>query len=176
VQISFFHDTVSTVTGNHFKRFAEEGLLERLRALDARWREGGLDGLDAADPVVAIGTEVDGSGKVTKNSYGVLNLAWQAAEHPEWAGVVLDEVAAIRKRIRHTHGTRLRFLIWAGMGGSVEDKSMYNALGLLRKAPRCYALDSTDPAKLKAILDDMTSRSGESMAALLRWWLGWLWG
>jgi glucose-6-phosphate isomerase len=168
VQISFFHDTVSTVTGNHFKRFAEEGLLERLRALDARWREGGLDGLDAADPVVAIGTEVDGSGKVTKNSYGVLNLAWQAAEHPEWAGVVLDEVAAIRKRIRHTHGTRLRFLIWAGMGGSVEDKSMYNALGLLRKAPRCYALDSTDPAKLKAILDDMTSRSGESMAALLR--------
>ena len=30
---------------------------------------------------------------------------------------------------------------------------MYNAVGLLKKGPRCYVLDSTDPAKLAAILD-----------------------
>ena len=36
---------------------------------------------------------------------------------------------------------------------------MYNAVGLLRKSPRVYVLDSTDPAKLSAILDDIARRS-----------------
>ena len=78
------------------------------------------------------------------------------------------EVAQIRGALEKAHHTRLRFLIWAGMGGSVEDKSMYNAVGLIRGNPRCYALDSTDPAKLKCILEDMTRRSGQRLPALLR--------
>ena len=36
-------------------------------------------------------------------------------------------MAEIRGRIKDTHGAPLQFLIWAGMGGSAEDKSMYNA-------------------------------------------------
>src|SRR5262249_1780351 len=71
-------------------------------------------------------------------------------------------------RLEQAHNTRLRYLIWAGMGGSIEDKSMYNATGLLKTRPRCYALDSTDPAKLKCIIEDMTRRSGERLPGLLR--------
>jgi glucose-6-phosphate isomerase len=53
------------------------------------------------------------------------------------------------------------------MGGSAEDKSAYNAAGLLDSGPRCYVLDSTDPAKLKSILEDMTRRSRLELAAAL---------
>ncbi len=145
-------------------RFAEEFLanntLARLKTLDSRARRKGLASLEPAKNIlIPIGMEVDGAGAVTKNSYGVFNLSWQAAQHPEWADTVNRELQAIRAGIKQTHGTALKFLIWAGMGGSAEDKSMYNAVGLLRKGPRCYVLDSTDPAKLAAILDDMRKRS-----------------
>src|SRR5439155_21864882 len=71
-------------------------------------------------------------------------------------------------RIQETHGASLRFLIWAGMGGSAEDKSAYNAAGLLRRGVRCYVLDSTDPSKLKCIREDMARRSRLPLPALLR--------
>src|SRR5258708_8013424 len=78
------------------------------------------------------------------------------------------EAGEIAAGIERAHGTRLRFLIWAGMGGSAEDKNMYNAAGLLNRGPRCYVLDSTDPAKLKHILADMLRRSGRDIAETLR--------
>ncbi len=62
----------------------------------------------------------------------------------------------------------MSFVIWAGMGGSIEDKSMYNAVGLLKRGPRFYVLDSTDPAKLKYILEDMTRRSKLPLAGAAR--------
>jgi glucose-6-phosphate isomerase len=168
VQLAFYNDRASSSTNSNFEKFANEKVLERLREIDARARQGGLAALDAADPLIAIGVETNAAGAVTKNSYGVLNLSWQAQLHPEWPLQVAAEVDEIRTRLEKAHKTKLRYLIWAGMGGSVEDKSMYNAAGLLRRNPRCYALDSTDPAKLKCILDDMVKRSGESLPAVLR--------
>ncbi len=166
---SLYNDACSAASASRFARFSQENVLHRLHEIDALSRRDGLTALDAAaDPLVRIGTEIDAAGAVTKNSYGVLNLAWQAKEHPEWAGVVEKEVESIRAAIRETHGAKLRFLIWAGMGGSIEDKSMYNAAGLLKGGPRFYALDSTDPAKLKSILDDMTHRSGLPLPMVLR--------
>ncbi|MGH9630699.1 MAG: hypothetical protein ACRD7E_20490, partial [Bryobacteraceae bacterium] len=129
-------------------------------------------GLESLDPsrnsLISIGMEMDDRGQVTKNSYGVFNLSWQAERHPEWPDMIRKELAEIKKRIRETHRVPLRFLIWAGMGGSAEDKNMYNAVGLLKKGPRCYVLDSTDPAKLKYILDDMMNRSGLPLAEALK--------
>ena len=46
--------------------------------------------------------------------------------------LAVAEVDEIRAAITATHGTRLRYVIWAGMGGSIEDKLMYQAVGLLR--------------------------------------------
>ena len=54
------------------------------------------------------------------------------------------------------------------MGGSIEDKLVYEAAGLLKGGPRFYALDSTDPAKLKAIVHDMQERSQLPMPELLQ--------
>ncbi len=149
--------------------FQQQNVLEKLKTLDKTARRKGLEALDPArNQLVRIGMEVDGSNRVTKNSYGVFNLVWQAQEHPEWPGIIANEIAEIRKDIRQTHGAPLKWLIWAGMGGSAEDKSMYNAVGLLRRGPKVYVLDSTDPAKLKAILDDIEARSGVSLAKTLR--------
>jgi glucose-6-phosphate isomerase len=163
-----YNDRSGGATEAYFKRFSKERALERLREIDARARKGGLQALDASDPLVSIGVETGPAGNVTKNSYGVLNLSWQAQLHPEWPDQVAAEVSEIRERVERAHKTRLRFLIWSGMGGSIEDKSMYNAVGLLKSKPRFYALDSTDPAKLRCILEDMSRRSGERLPALLR--------
>jgi hypothetical protein len=54
------------------------------------------------------------------------------------------------------------------MGGSAEDKSMFSATSLLRRGPRCYVLDSTDPAKLNAILADMQHRAAAPLADVLK--------
>jgi glucose-6-phosphate isomerase len=144
-------------------------VLARLKRLALRARVEGLEGLSAAEePLVRLGMEVDAGGRVLKNRYGVFDLAWQAEERPEWAARVEAEVEELRAAIRQAHQAPLRFLIWAGMGGSAEDKSMYQAAGLLKRGPRCYVLDSTDPAKLKAILEDIERRHGLPITAVLR--------
>jgi glucose-6-phosphate isomerase len=167
VLLSLFHDTPDSA--HYAEMFEKERTLERLKALDSRARRKGLGALDPdRNELIGIGMELDAAGTVKKNCYGVFNLVWQAQQHPEWAEHVMRELGEIRERIRATHKLSLRFLIWTGMGGSAEDKSMYNAVGLLRRGPRCYVLDSTDPAKLKHILQDLTARSGLKLDAALR--------
>ena len=153
----------------HFTAIRKDSLLERLKALDSRANRKGLDALDPSrNRLIRIGTEIDERGRVTKNGYGVFDLAWQAEHHAEWPASIRRELDAIRGRIQEVHGTTIRFLIWAGMGGSAEDKNMYNAAGLLKRGPRCYVLDSTDPAKLNHILADMTRRSKLSLGEILK--------
>jgi glucose-6-phosphate isomerase len=147
------------------EEFEKQNILEKLKLLDVRARRKGIESLDPEkNSLIPIGMEVDGDGKVTKNSYGVFNLAWQAEDHPEWPAQIMRELDDIKKAIRKSHSVPLRFLIWAGMGGSAEDKAMFQATGLLRRGPRLYVLDSTDPAKLKSILEDIAKRSGDSLS------------
>ncbi len=147
----------------------KDSLLDRLEALNSRANRKGLGALDPArNKLIRIGMEIDDANHVTKNGYGVFQLSWQSRLHPEWANTIEQELRDIREQIKNAHGTSLRFLIWAGMGGSAEDKNMYNAVGLLKRGPRCYVLDSTDPAKLKNILADMSKRSSLAMPALLK--------
>jgi len=139
-----------------FDRLIDERALERVRELDRKARKEGLDKLDSKDPLVQLGMEIDADGRVTKNSYGVLNLAWQAAKQgPEWAAQIQAEVDAAREAIRQAHGVSLKYLIWAGMGGSAEDKAFYLGAGLTRRRVRVFILDSTDPRKLSAILEQI---------------------
>jgi hypothetical protein len=159
VLLSLYHDKPSSTQAA--ENFTKLNVLERLKVLDSRVRRKGLDSIDPTrNPLIGLGMEVNENGLVTKNSYGVFNLSWQSQEHPEWPQTIMQELAAIRKGIRDTHGVPLRYLIWAGMGGSAEDKTAYNAVGLLKRGPRVYVLDSTDPAKMQAILDDILRRSG----------------
>ncbi|MDQ6664770.1 MAG: hypothetical protein M3Z23_10290 [Acidobacteriota bacterium] len=169
MSLSILNDSQRDSSQLIFERFTSENVLERLKAVDRRAREEGFESLDPQDdPLIPLGMEIDGSGRVTKNSLGVFNLSWQAHEHPEWAERVAAEAEELKRQIAEAHGVPLRFLIWAGMGGSIEDKSMYKAAGLLRGGPRVYALDSTDPAKLKAIVHDIQERSGLSMPEILK--------
>jgi glucose-6-phosphate isomerase len=163
VILSLYHDRPESESS--FARFAEASVLKSLKALDSRARRKGLDALDPSrGALIPIGMEVEG-GRVTKNGYGVFDLPWQAEEHPEWPGKIAREVEEIREGIRAAHGAPgkslpVKFLIWVGMGGSSEDKAMYQAAGLLRRGPRVYILDSTDPVKLDSIVADMKKRSG----------------
>jgi len=168
VLLSLSNDSTAPRTAALFERFQAERVLRSLRELDERIEREGLSSVDPRDPLVRIGMDCDDAGRATRNRYGVFNLAWQAARHPEWAETIASEVAELRAEILKRHRCPLRFLIWAGMGGSAEDKSMYAAAGLLKRGPRCYVLDSADPAKLKAILEDIDRRHGLPVSAVLR--------
>ena len=158
VVVSLFND--SPPSKPQLDRFVENNTLARLKALDSMARRKGLAVLDPAkSPLVAMGVETGAGGHVTKNSYGVLNLPWRAEAAKDWPERIAAELKEIRSAIEKTHRTRLRFIVWAGMGGSAEDKTAYNLTGLLAKGPKLYVLDSTDPAKLKAILADAARRS-----------------
>ncbi len=164
--LSLHHDRPES--GSSFARFQSSSVLKSLKALDSRARRKGLDALDPLrGALIPIGMEIE-NGRVVKNGYGVFDLAWQAEEHPEWPARISRELDEIREGVRAAHKAPVKFLIWAGMGGSAEDKAMYQAVGLLRRGPRLYLLDSTDPVKLDSILADMRKRSGLSDADLLR--------
>jgi hypothetical protein len=166
VILSLHHDLPESESS--FARFQASSVLKSLKALDSRARRKGLEALDPArGPLIPLGMEIE-EGRVVKNGYGVFDLPWQAEEHREWPAQIRTELDAIRAGIRAAHGSNVKFLIWAGMGGSAEDKAMYQAVGLLRKGPRLYLLDSTDPVKLESILADMKKRSGLDDADLLR--------
>ena len=153
----------------HYHAIRKDSLLERLEALNSRANRKGLAALDPTrNRLIRIGMEIDARGRVTKSGYGVFDLSWQVKHHAEWPRRIEDELAEIRHRLQRAHRTKLRFLIWCGMGGSAEDKNMYNAAGLLNSSPRCYVLDSTDPAKLKNILADMSRRAALPVPALLK--------
>ena len=152
-----------------FGRFEREQVLPRLRRVVETARRRDVAELDVADDaLMTIGMETAADGRVIRNGYGMFDMAWQHEAHGQWARQVSTELRSIAADIRATHGTRIRFLVWAGMGGSVEDKSAYAACGLLGNGVRFYALDSTDPAKLRGILDDLSRRSDGSLAAALR--------
>ncbi len=156
-----FRSTTTNLNPNRaFRSFADASVLGRLKALDSRARRKGLKSLDPSrGALIPIGMEIQRR-RVVKNGYGVFNLAWQAEHHPDWPAMITREIEEIRARVAEAHGVPLKFVIWAGVGGSAEDKAMYQAAGLLRRGPRLYVLDSTDPEKLNAIVEDIAKRSG----------------
>jgi glucose-6-phosphate isomerase len=157
LSLSILNDSTRESSQALFEQFSAGRYLERLRLGDP-----------ADSELASLAMETDSEGRVTKNSLGHFNMAWQAAEHPEWPAQLAAEAARIKERIQETHGVPLRFIIWAGMGGSIEDKILYNAVGLLRRGPRFYALDSTDPLKLKSIIEDLQKVSGLQLAEILK--------
>jgi len=169
VHLALVHDPNPKSTEEYAERFQRGRVLDRLRFVASVTGQDRLLALDAGiDPLIPIGMEIDDStGQITKSSYGVFNLSWQAQANPNWPECVEAEVEEVRRRIQQTHKAPLRYLIWAGMGGSIEDKSMYSSVGLLHKL-QFYALDSTDPAKLKFILADMQRKATRPLASLLR--------
>lgn len=165
--LSLFNDTPESLS--LYQTFESGEVLAKLHALDVRATRKGLASLDPArNRLIGLGMEINSQGVVTKNGYGVFNLAWRAREAGDWHTRIAAELDQIRQDIRHHHGARLRFLIWAGMGGSAEDKAAYQSVGLLKKGPRLYILDSTDPAKFKHILADIEKRSKGGLPAALK--------
>ena len=151
-----------------YERLVAERAVERVRKVDTEAREEGLSSLDpAADPLVGIGMEINRKGRVTKNGYGVLHLPWLAEQNPQWAEEIEQEAGGIKKAIKDEHGSSLRYVIWAGMGGSAEDKAFYQGAKLLNRGVRLYLLDSTDPAKLKAILAHIVAVGKQPLAVAL---------
>jgi len=167
VQLHFYND--KSAADSIFESIEKEKVLPRLKALVSKANRKGLEVLDPdRNRLIRIGMETDGSNRVVKNGYGLFDLSWNAGRTAEWATRIDGELEEIRGAIYRAHGSPLRFLIWAGMGGSAEDKHAYIGAGLLQRGVRCYVLDSTDPAKLKHILEDMLRRSRKSMAVTLQ--------
>ena len=130
MQLKIYHDVPESESA--YKTFQKEKVLTRLLAIDEQARTKGLASLDAAkEPLIGLGMEQAADGSVTKNSYGHFHLSWLARQNPEWPAKIQAEITLVRERIQKTHGAPLKFLIWAGMGGSAEDKTLYEKAGLL---------------------------------------------
>jgi glucose-6-phosphate isomerase len=157
LSLSILNDSTRESSQAFFEQFSAGRYLERLKQADPSDSE-----------LASLGMETDANGQVTKNSLGHFIMARESAEHPEWPNKVTAEAERLKQRILDTHGVPLRFIIWAGMGGSIEDKILYNAIGLLRRGPRFYALDSTDPIKLKSIVEDIQTISGLQLPEILK--------
>jgi hypothetical protein len=168
VRLSFSNDTPEGQTEAQFVRFHKDRLWERLSEAARETAQRGEAALDRSDPLVRIGIEFGCDGRVLRDGCAVFHIARQAPAHPEWASGIVSEIEALRAGIRTEHNQPLRFVIWAGVGGSVEDKCMYAAAGLLRRGPRSYILDSADPAKLRNILEDIERRHALSITSILR--------
>lgn len=167
--LSLYNDAPSGASDSHFERLRDERVLEKLRELDIAFRRDRPVGFEGCDPrLISLGTEFDNSGSLVTNGYGPFSLSWQTAQHAVWNAAIGAEAERLHREIRESNKVPLRFVLWVGGGCAVEDKHVYHAAGLLRRGPRPYVLDSTDPAKLKAILDDIERRHSLSITAVLR--------
>src|SRR5215208_2838521 len=85
VKLAIFNDGTRPDTDRFARRFADERVLPRLRALHNRVTTSGVTTISTADdPLVSLGMETASDGRVTRNCYGVFGLGWQADRHPEW--------------------------------------------------------------------------------------------
>ncbi len=165
--LSLFHD--NPTSESHYKIFEKERILDRLVQIADTAHHEGMEALGSKrDQLISLCTEKTIEGRAWTNGAASFSLAWRLRDHPEWPSTILSELDRIRREIRTAHGMRLRFLIFVGTGGPAEEAALYDAAGLLKRSPRCYILDSADPAKLKCILDDMIRRSGLRLADALR--------
>ncbi|HOL73074.1 MAG TPA: hypothetical protein PLA43_04725 [Bryobacteraceae bacterium] len=167
--LSLYNDVPSGLSETCFERLRNERVLERLRSLDlALMGDGAARPADCDSQLVSLGMELDGAGCIVHNSYGPLSLGWRTSQHARLLAETAGEAERLHQVIRAAHKVPLRFVVWAGSGRAVEDKHLYQAAGLLRRGPRHYVLDSTDPAKLGAILEDIEKRHGLALPSVLR--------
>lgn len=167
--LSLYNDVPAGLSETSFARLRNERVLERLRSLDLALMGGGAVRPAGCDSqLVSLGMELDGAGFAVDNSYGPFSLGWRATQHVRWSAEAAAEAERLHREIRAAHKAPLRFVVWAGSGRAVEDKHLYQAAGLLRRGPRQYVLDSTDPAKLSAILEDIEKRHGLAIPSVLR--------
>ncbi|MGE5570889.1 MAG: hypothetical protein ACM3S5_17790 [Rhodospirillales bacterium] len=167
--LSLHNDVPAGLSETCFARLRNERVLERLRSLDHALMDGGAVLPACCDSqLVSLGMELDGAGLVVDNSYGPLSLGWRTAQHVRWSADAAAEAERLHREIRAANRVPLRFVVWAGSGRAVEDKHLYQAAGLLKRGPRHYVLDSTDPAKLGAILEDIERRHGLAISSVLR--------
>src|SRR5262245_50622441 len=90
VKLAIFNDDRQADTDRFARRFVDEQVLPRLRALHARVMASGIANITTSDdPLISIGMETGPDGRVTRNCYGVFGLTWQAAEHPEWVAQIV---------------------------------------------------------------------------------------
>jgi glucose-6-phosphate isomerase len=86
-------------------------------------------------------------------------VAWALA-HPERLAELEQQAAELVDRFDH--------LIWAGMGGSVQTVHALKALGLLdRPGFTVHPLDSTDPAALNRLLEEIGGEAGLTRTAMV---------
>ena len=96
--------------------------------------------------------------------------AYLNARPTEALQYVRQMAKTIRAKINEaSDGAGLKFVIWSGMGGSIEDKYAAAAAGMLgRTGVQFFGLDDINGESLGHIFQQIESASGGSLAAGLR--------
>ena len=92
--------------------------------------------------------------------------AWCLADGRQRAAADVADYEDFAQRVK---GQNFTDAVVLGMGGSSLGAEVFaRTFGAQRGFPQLLVLDSTDPAKLKCILEDMVRRSGQKLPALLK--------
>ena len=159
MKLALFNDSTPAETARFAERFAATACWSACGRSYARARERGTAALSASDdPLVSIGMEADAHGRVTRNCYGVFvtGVAGGGTSRMGRAGGRGGRRGSRPDPFDARRAASIPDLGRNGRVGRRQDDVPHRRL-VARRAT-FYALDSTDPAKLKAILDDIERR------------------
>ena len=113
------------------------------------------------NPLVRTVTEHDPvAGKVRKINLGSIHLP-EILNHPTKGPQMIASIeqlgGRITQRLRDAYGgdAELKYLIWPGMGGSIEDKYAAQAAGALGETIRFFGLDDVNRDTIGAIFNEI---------------------
>ena len=108
-------------------------------------------------PLVPVVCEVGSDSVAKKVNLGSFYLPKALTANPELLQETKKTAEGMRKRLSDAYGTDVEYIIWPGMGGSIEDKYASIATGALPgvkgKNLAIFALDNVDPETIKFIWD-----------------------
>lgn len=122
--------------------------------------EAGAPGLDAVLERLAgddvLGQLLERRGRMAElaNEGGDLKVDW--VDQLAWLDAHPEKIADVDRLVADLRAAGVRHLIWAGMGGSVQAVHSLCRLGVFDGgAIAVHPIDSTDPAALNRLLDDI---------------------
>ncbi len=124
----------------------------------------------ASEPALVRITREDPIGQLRQHT-GLMAALGSERDRPmlDWVEAVPraladgDHLERVEAEARNLLAQGIHHLVWAGMGGSVLTVRVLRALGFCGGSVTIHPLDSTDPAALNALLDELARAHGMSL-------------
>ncbi len=118
-------------------------------------------------PFLSAATIHDERGNFTPGQLVTSSLQMPSAMNtPGLKEKIFEEATSYANKIRAgvaQSGGQLKYLLWVGMGGSIEDKYAALATGTLKGQVHFFGLDDVDPSTIQEIFDEIVLQEAAEM-------------